>query len=834
MQSAPPGPSSVLARVHQEISALEQALDAMRQADEKYRAIFENAVEGIFQTTPEGRYLAANPALARIYGYASADHLMTELNDIEQQLYVDPDRRDAFQRLMSERDVLTNFESQVYRRDRSIIWISENVRVVRDRDGKPLYYEGTVVDITERVGASRLQAEKEAAEAANEAKSTFLAKMSHEIRTPLNGVIGMLDLLIGTQLNPRQERYVRIARSSADALLGQINDILDFSKIESGKLELECIPFDLHLLVEDLAEMFVLRAEAKGIELTCHVLPEVASAVLGDPDRLRQVLINLVNNALKFTEKGEIAVRVEPAGDRLRFSVRDSGIGIPPENATRLFSWFTQADASVSRRFGGTGLGLAICKQLVELMSGTIGVESTEGEGSTFWFELPLALACAAPSRHRPAAENSKGIRILGVDDNPTNLEILRDQLVSWGFEFKPASTGNQALKAMKDAAASNRPFHLAILDRKLPDLDGLDVAASIQRDSNLQGTPLLMLTSLDSSIDSAAMKRLGFAGMLTKPIRQSRLFDTIVNIVRSPSPEYDIPAAVVVPEATPTERNSDAYILVADDNEINRLVTGELLSSEGFRYELACDGREAVALYREHAFDLILMDCQMPELDGFEATAEIRKLETSEFAARPRTPIVALTANAVHGDRERCLGSGMDGYVAKPIDRRHLLETMRTLIAIRHDRKEPEKAAAEPAPVHESPLDLNGLFARCADNRSFAANLLDRFRIKLPDEIAKIRDAVRNNDNGAAARLSHALHGAAGNLGAVGVHRITKQIELAAKAEQPAGIAEWTRQLESEVESLLVHISGLLAGWNQEAASSPPLGTQSRAEVRR
>ena len=829
------GPTSVFARVHQEISALEHALDAMRQAEEKYRAIFENAVEGIFQTTPEGRYLAANPALARIYGYASPDQLMTELNDIEQQLYVDPNRRDEFQRLMNERDVLTNFESQVFRRDRSIIWISENVRVVRDKEGKPLYYEGTVEDITERVSAFRLQAEKEAAEAASEAKTTFLAKMSHEIRTPLNGVIGMLDLLVGTQLNPRQERYVRIARSSADALLGQINDILDFSKIESGKLELESIAFDLPVLVEDLAEMFVLRAEAKGIELTCHLLPGVPPAVVGDPDRVRQVLINLINNALKFTEKGEIAVRVESAGDRLRFSVRDTGVGIPKENASRLFSWFTQADASVARRFGGTGLGLAICKQLVELMHGVIGVESIEGQGATFWFELPLPAAESAPARFRLTAEQSKEIRVLGVDDNPTNLEILRDQLVSWGFEFKPAATGANALKAMKDAAAANRPFHLAILDRKLPDYDGLEVAAAIKKDDALNSTPLLMLTSLDASIDSGTMKRLGFAGILTKPIRQSRLFDTIVSIVHAPAPGGELPSIAAPLESKRTEETKGAYVLVADDNEINRLVTGEMLSSEGFRYELASDGREAVDLFRRHEFDVILMDCQMPELDGFEATGEIRKLEVSpEFADRGRTPIVALTANAVHGDRERCLAAGMDDYVTKPIDRKHLLETMRKLIGVRKNPKAEPKATTKSSGAVETPLDLAGLFARCADNRAFAANLLDRFRAKLPDEVAKIRDAAQKNDSVATARLAHALHGAAGNLGAVGVHRVTKQIETAAKAQEANGIAAWTTKLESEVESLLVHISGLLAGWNQETAGAPAQADKRLAEVGR
>jgi Amt family ammonium transporter len=835
----------VITRVQTEIAAQKKAADALRQAEEKYRSIFENAVEGIFQTTPEGRYLSANPALARIYGYDSPEQLMTELSDIQKQLYVDPNRRQQFVDLMAKSDVLKNFESQVYRRDGSVIWISENVRVGRNAAGRMLFYEGTIEDISERVAAAQLQKAKEAAEAASEAKSTFLAKMSHEIRTPLNGVIGMLDLLCGTNLDGRQERYARIARSSADALLGQINDILDFSKIEAGKLELERVPFDLRNLVEDLAEMFVLRAEAKGLELSCHVLPDVPNAIVGDPDRIRQVMINLVNNALKFTEHGEIAVRVECTGGKgeapefLRVSVRDTGIGIPPEHIGKLFGSFAQVDASVSRRYGGTGLGLAICKQLVELMGGRIGVDSALNQGSTFWCEIPLEVAKQTPAERKLPAEKIASLRVLGVDDNPTNLEILRDQLISWGFEFRPAKDATAALKSMREAAALGKPFQLAILDRKLPDLDGLELASEIKSDPDLSETPLLMLTSLDASVDGDSMRSLGLAGVLTKPIRQSRLFDTIVNAVSTRSSSGGETSKSLdnlrVP-GIPAEPARTARVLIADDNEINRLVTGEMLSGGGFAYDLATNGREAVESIKKTSYDVVLMDCQMPVMDGFEATAEIRRLEAAgglHPQQTRRVAIVALTANAIRGDRERCIASGMDDYITKPIDRDNLLRTLRGWCASAGNTVElklPSDSDVKPSTDAKSAgadasLDVNSLLSRCSGDQNFAATLLERFRARLPEDIDKIRESVLAADAVTMGKLSHALRGAAGNLGAVGVHRASEKLEAAAKANSATSINEWVAALETEVGTLLGRIDTVLAGWTStrsKAISKP------------
>lgn len=827
----------VLERVNLEIAAREQSAEAARQAKEKYRGIFENAVEGIFQTTLQGEYLSANPALARIYGYETPEQLMSELRDIGTSLYVEANRRQQFQEIFQQQDTVQNFESQVRRRDGRVIWISENARIIRDAGGVGQYYEGTVEDITERKEACQWQQQKEAAEAASQAKSTFLAKMSHEIRTPLNGVKGMLDLLGDTSLDSRQERYVRIARSSADALLCLINDILDFSKIEAGKLELDCVPFDLRLLLEDVAEMFVIPADEKGVELSCHILADVPAGVRGDPERIRQVLINLVNNALKFTASGEVALRAalvsREADDRgllatVRLSVRDTGIGISAEQQQRLFAPFSQVDASISRKFGGTGLGLAICRQLVELMGGRIGVDSRADQGATFWCELPLPIV-EVPSQHG-VPDNLRALRVVAVDDTPTNLEILRDQLQSWGYEFTPAVDAQSALQALRDAAHGDRPFQLAILDQQLPDMDGLELAAAIKADASLRDLPLLMLTSLDSGLEPQQLKRAGLSGVLTKPIRQSRLFDSIIGAMQR------APAAVPTqqPTATAPERAaarlSSQRLLVADDNEINRLVTGEMLASAGYTFDLACTGREAVDAHAQHRYALILMDCQMPELDGFEATREVRRHESEQQHSanvdRPHTPIIALTANAVHGDREKCLAAGMDDYVTKPIDRAELL----TAIA-RHVRQ----PAPLPAAIHcnESnstaadrfnnscdasrlPLDEALLLERCSGDRAFATTVLRKFQSRVPLDIEQIKQAVATQNCDSTGRLAHALRGTAGNLSALAVQQVVERLESLAREEQLEQAPQCVAQLEAEVHRLIDSIDQLIEQWDK------------------
>ncbi len=514
--------------------------------------------------------------------------------------------------------------------------------------------------------------------------------MSHEIRTPLNGVIGMLNLLGDGHLDEKQRRFVQIARQSADALLSLINDILDFSKIEAGRLELEHVEFNLHELLESVAEMFSHEAGEKGIELTCFVRPNVPATVEGDPERLRQILVNLANNALKFTQQGEVRISAELTehelhGTRVRFTVTDTGIGIPHDRVRALFSPFTQVDASTTRKYGGTGLGLAICRQLAQLMDGEIGVESVERLGSTFWLEVPLPTVGDGSPRPRRLPERLHDLRILAVDDNATNRELLDEQLSAWGFVVETIGDPFEALGRMSEAAATGTPFRLVLLDHQMPGLDGMTLAKRIKSDPAHRGAVLLLLTSVDRLPTDEERAAVGLAGAMTKPLRQSRLFDVIVDALHGPIPLGTPKRSAPEREQRQPRQTNPAIdaiprrILVVEDNETNRLVTTELLHRSGFTSEIAENGREAVERLAAEAFDLVLMDCQMPEMDGFEATGVFRRMETEGRSPRVgRTPIVALTANAISGDRERCLAAGMDDYIAKPIDPVRMLETIR------------------------------------------------------------------------------------------------------------------------------------------------------------
>ncbi len=535
----------------------ERASAALRNAEARYRSIFENAVEGIFQSTPDGNYVIVNPALARIYGYDSPATLMRCIGDISRQLYVDPQRRNEFVERIQRDGVVTDFESQVYRRDGSIIWIAENARALVV-DGTVVQYEGTVIDITERKQLEEWRRQKEAADAANHAKSSFLARVSHEIRTPLNGVIGMLDVLSSTGLSPRQQHQVRIAKTSATSLLGLMNDLLDFSKIEAGRLELEQVPFSLQSIAREVLEAFAHVAETKHLQLASRFDPGVPEWVQGDPERVRQILVNLVNNALKFTEQGEVslAIECEEETGRPRIRISDTGIGIPESQRSRLFHDFMQVDASTSRKYGGTGLGLAICKQLVDLMHGSIEVVSQVGAGSEFRVSLPLE-ATSAPVT--------------------------------------------------------------PVVCRELP------------------------VAEIDACLAETA-------------VSQSETED--------------------VPEDNATR----GRLLLAEDNEINQMVATELLKMAGWTVDVANNGLEAVAAVQRAEYDAVLMDCQMPEMDGLAASREIRLLEAAgrlPRRCRGLIPVIAFTANAALEDRERCLAAGMNAFAAKPLVIEQLLQTI-------------------------------------------------------------------------------------------------------------------------------------------------------------
>jgi PAS domain S-box-containing protein len=765
----------ILFVLYEDITAARRANEALQEAEQHYRELVESASDLVWQVDGEGRWTFLNAAGADVYGRPAESLLGRPFTDVVDPSHVDADRA-ALGRIFQGGD-LTDYETVHRTAGGAAKHLSFAARPLRDLEGKVVGALGTARDVTVRAEArAALEDAREAAERAAQLRGAFVANMSHEIRTPMHGILGLLELLIDSELTADQRRSAELMRGSADALMAVIDDILDFSKIESGRLAIEVIPFDLHGLVEATVRLLAVKSSQRGLEVVADIAGDVPRGVRGDPGRLRQVLNNLLGNAIKFTKAGEVVVSVAvfEADDppRIRFAVRDTGIGIPPDRLSAIFEDFTQADSSTTRQYGGTGLGLAISRRLVGLMGGKLTVTSELGKGSEFAFVLPMTAAPDAAPQVR--AVRFEGVRALIVDDNAANRRIVRAMLRDAGMQTVEAEGAEEGLRFLRKAAETGHPIRLAVIDAQMPGRDGFQLAEDVRSSSSLAGVGLLMLTSAGRPGDGQRCREVGVDGYYPKPVSRVDLLEAIAAIL---SGGWAKAADPLVTRHGMKESRRRLRLLLAEDNPVNQRVAVALLERRGHDVTVVGNGREALEAAREGRFDVILMDVQMPEMDGLAATRAIRALPEGGDL-----PIIAVTAHALAEERERCLAAGMSACVVKPYRPHEFIAVVEGWAA------EPSPAPAEPPAVGTAattPVNLSELRRSLEDVGAgdALAGLITTFLEDAPGRMRELEDAVASGDAVRVATAAHAYKSAAGTIGAAGLAELLRRTEAAAKA---------------------------------------------------